>query len=166
MLSILLLGALPTVVMSCVTNLVYAYGMYRYVLLMGLATNVPRVILYNLLVPLYQGLGAALVFTIGSFSGFATSLIIAHRIGFKLGLHTVTTAYLIPFAIAGTLYIIHAPWYVTAIATLVACAVAYPRLGIIKKDNLRGIGYVLIGRDKTMQLYSILKPIIDALFRE
>ena len=83
-----------------------------------------------------------------------------------MGLSTVAIAYLIPFTTASVLYAIHAPWYVTAIATLVACAVAYPRLGIIKKDDLRDIGYALIGRDKTMQLYSILKPIIDALFRE
>lgn len=165
-LSTLLLGALPTTVTTCIASLVYSYGLYRYVMLIGFAANVPRVILYNVLVPRYQGLGAALAYTLGSFSGFAASLAVARRVGFRVGMPTIVVAYSIPLVTAGALGMFHAPWYATAITTMLACAVSYPRLSVVKKSDLRDVGYALMGRDRAAQLYNALKPIIDALFGE
>jgi O-antigen/teichoic acid export membrane protein len=44
---ILLLSLLPTIVASGISYLVYAYGHYKQVLIIGLATNVPRALLYR-----------------------------------------------------------------------------------------------------------------------
>ncbi len=135
-------------------------------MIIGFAANVPRIVLYNALVPLYQGLGAAIAFTVGSFSGFVAALAVARRVGFRMGMPTVAMAYLIPFATTGALSLFHAPWYAAAIATLLTCVVAYPRLSIVRRSDLRDVDYALVGRARAVQLYNALKPVIDALFRE
>ena len=68
-LEILLLSMLPTALMSGISILVYSYGKYRYVLAIGLATTIPRVIFYFTLVPIFSGDGATLSYDIGSIIG-------------------------------------------------------------------------------------------------
>jgi O-antigen/teichoic acid export membrane protein len=83
-LQILLLSLLPAVVASGISVLVYAYGHYKRVLAIGLATNVPRTILYFVLIQMYGNEGAALSYTIGAITGFAISIIVAKRMNFQI----------------------------------------------------------------------------------
>jgi O-antigen/teichoic acid export membrane protein len=80
-LQILLLSVFPTTVMNAVGILTYAYGNYKDVLLIGLATAIPRTIMYFVFVPWYGIFGAALSYTLGSIFGFFISILISRQIG-------------------------------------------------------------------------------------
>jgi O-antigen/teichoic acid export membrane protein len=99
-LQILLLSMLPVAVFTGVNSLVYAYGNYRQVLLIGLASSIPRTVLYFIFVPLYGNSGAAIGFTIGSIAGFIVAAFIARRIGMKLVWKEITAIFVIPLGIA------------------------------------------------------------------
>jgi O-antigen/teichoic acid export membrane protein len=80
LLKIFMLSILPNSIYSVVTQLVYAYGNYRQVLILGLAASVPRSLLYFILVPSFGSEGAVISFLIGTLIGCAFSIIIAKRI--------------------------------------------------------------------------------------
>jgi hypothetical protein len=64
-----------------VIQLSYAYGNYRQVLYLGLASSIPRTMLYFVLVPSFGGAGAAASFLVGSLISFVLSTLIAKKIG-------------------------------------------------------------------------------------
>jgi O-antigen/teichoic acid export membrane protein len=99
-LRILLLSMLPVAVFNGINSLVYAYGNYRQVLLIGLASSVPRTLLYFVFVPAYGSSGAAISFTIGSIAGFIVAALIARTIGMKLLWKEITAIFMIPLGIA------------------------------------------------------------------
>ena len=99
-LQILLLSMLPVAVFTGVNSLVYAYGNYRQVLLIGLASSIPRTVLYFVLVPIYGNSGAAMGFTIGSIAGFIVATLIARGIGMKLLWKPLIAIFMIPLGIA------------------------------------------------------------------
>ncbi|HKQ20457.1 MAG TPA: oligosaccharide flippase family protein, partial [Nitrososphaeraceae archaeon] len=99
-LQILLLSILPTTITVGVSILVYSYGNYRQVLMIGLGTALPRAMLYFILIPWYSGTGAALSFTIGSISGLIVSLIIARRENIILSWRDLGVIFIIPIALA------------------------------------------------------------------
>ena len=80
-LQLLLVSILPIAVSAGISILMYSYGSYREVLIIGLATSVPRIILYFIFIPWYSITGAAMGFTIGSIIGFIVSIIISKRLG-------------------------------------------------------------------------------------
>lgn len=83
-LRIFLLSMLPNSVYTVITELVYAYGNYRQVLVLGLASSIPRTVLYFLLVPHFGGTGAATSYLVGSIIGCVFSIIVAKRIGLMI----------------------------------------------------------------------------------
>jgi len=80
-LRILLITIIPGSVTTMVIQLSYAYGNHRQVLYLGLASSIPRTLLYFIIVPSFGGTGAAASFLMGSMISFVLSLIIARKIG-------------------------------------------------------------------------------------
>jgi O-antigen/teichoic acid export membrane protein len=99
-LQILLLSVLPTTIMNAVGILAYAYGNYRDVLLIGLATAVPRSLLYFVLVPSFGGVGASLSYTLGVTFGFVVSLAISSRLGMAMHWKELALLTVIPLMLA------------------------------------------------------------------
>jgi O-antigen/teichoic acid export membrane protein len=91
---------LPVGVYLGVNSLVYAYGNYRQVLVIGLASSIPRTVLYFVFVPIYGNSGAAIGFTIGSIAGFIIAAWIARSIGMKLVWKEITAMFGISLGIA------------------------------------------------------------------
>ena len=80
-LQILLLSVLPATLTTGINILIYSYGNYRQVLIIGLASSIPRTILYFALVPIYGSNGSAISFTIGSIIGSIACIVICRKIG-------------------------------------------------------------------------------------
>jgi O-antigen/teichoic acid export membrane protein len=80
-LRIFLLSILPNSLYTVITELVYAYGNYRQVLALGLASSIPRTVLYFLLVPAFGATGAATSYLVGSIIGCVFAMIVAKKIG-------------------------------------------------------------------------------------
>lgn len=106
-LKIILLSVFPLSFILGISTLVYSYGNYRQVLIIGLALNIPRVLLYFLLVPTYGITGAGLAFTIGSIIGFVVSIIIAERARMMILWKELVLVFVIPTIIAFTFDYFH-----------------------------------------------------------
>ncbi len=95
-LQILLLSTLPMTLTTGINNLAYSYGNYKQVLTIGLASNIPRTILYFTLVPALEGTGAAISYTVGTIIGFIFCLQVSKKNEFIVQWRDVIYIFVIP----------------------------------------------------------------------
>ncbi len=136
-LQILLLSVFPTGVAAGINALVYSYGNYRQVLAIGLAMNLPRTVLYFILVPTYGSSGAALSYTIGAAAGLGMSIIIAKKIGMALFWKTLALALAIPLAAGFILQSFDVNYILAISCTLLVSYVVLFKLKVITKSDLQ-----------------------------
>jgi O-antigen/teichoic acid export membrane protein len=98
-LQILLLSVLPATLTTGINILIYSYGNYRQVLIIGLASSIPRTILYFALVPIYGSNGSAISFTIGSIIGSIACIVICRKIGMLIFWKDLIYMFMIPTAL-------------------------------------------------------------------
>ncbi len=162
-LTILLLGSVPLAVTSCINSLVYAYGYYRKVLGIGLSQNIPRIMLYLLLVPRYGGLGAAVSFTIGAYTGFFYSLYVAHKIRFYLDMSSMGKTVAIPVLLGISSYLLGFHWFL-GLLLIASSYLLYARLGLLSRSDLREILSAFMSEDRINELYDRLRFLVDMVF--
>ena len=162
-LTILLLSSVPLAITVCINSLVYAYGYYRMVLMIGLSQNIPRIILYLFLVPLYGGLGAAVSFTLGTYFGLLCSLLIAYKVNFYLDTRSIGIIIAIPLSMGIASYILGLHWIIGLIV-IASSYIFYARLGILSRRDLRDILSAFMSEKRVDKLYDRLRPIIDSIF--
>ena len=161
-LSVLALGYIPVLLTAGVFNLVYAYGMYKETLYIGLYQNVPRVILYLILTPVLQGLGTALSMAIGGVTGLAYALIVSRKIGFHVNGKQSLEVILVPLATLGPLRLVGIPWPLAAIVAMMVYAY-YTRRSILTRSDLRQLSTSLVGEEAVNRAYNRFKWLIDVL---
>lgn len=127
-----------------VTNLAYAYDAYMYVLAIGMAANIPRVILYYLLVPFYEGFGAAISFSIGAFTGFLASLYIANKINFKIGFKELALTVVFPLLFGVISYILDLFFIIGGLLIYAGSILAYLKTRVLLKEDLKEIALSMI----------------------
>jgi stage V sporulation protein B len=136
-LEVLLLSMLPMAIVSGINALVYSYGNYRQVLLIGLAMSIPRTGLYFVLVPIYGGLGAAIAYTLGSIVGCIISIIIAKKIRMLLFWKDLTLIFIIPTTIAFTLDYLQFNFILGILVTIVLSYVIFIKIRIVTSSDVR-----------------------------
>lgn len=99
-LQILLLSLFPTTVTVAISFLMYSYGRYKEVLMIGLALSIPRIFLYFIFITWLGSIGTALSYTTGSIVGFILSLFIAKRITLTMFWKDLTLIFLTSMASA------------------------------------------------------------------
>ncbi|MCE4600952.1 MAG: oligosaccharide flippase family protein [Desulfurococcales archaeon] len=161
-LRLILLAGPAMMLYAVVNNLVYAYGMYGRVLKLGLSQNIPRLILYLLLVPLYGELGAAASFTLGAFVSLPVVHYIARRVGFMINYRDVVLNLALPGALALVAYVLHLGWVAGSLVVLLSY-IAYARLGLISREEVKMLAYTFIPREKLDPVYRRFKELIDLL---
>ena len=132
-LQILILAIIPVAITASINSLTYAYGKYREVLEIGLAQNIPRIILYPTLTPTLGAPGTALAFLIGSLTGLAFSLKVSSKIGYKINwkdIAKLTTPIPIAYIVAKTL-----PWHIGSIALLLTLTIV--SVNVLEENELR-----------------------------
>jgi O-antigen/teichoic acid export membrane protein len=135
-LEILLISTLPMAILTGITNLAYSYGKYKQVLFIGLASNIPRAILYFTLVPYFDGIGAAISYTIGSFFGLIASLIISKKNNLELVWKDIIYITIIPVVILLILYSINLSFIYGFSISLVIIYLLFLKLKILDKTDL------------------------------
>ncbi len=162
-LTILLFSSVPLAVTSCINSLVYAYGYYSMVLGIGLSQNLPRIILYLILVPRYGGLGAAISFMLGTYFGFIYALYVAHRIGFYLDTRSIGKTVAVPVFLGILSYFLRFHW-VIGLIIIASSYILYVRLGLFSRRDLRDILSAFISEKRIDKLYDKLRFLIDMVF--
>ncbi len=135
-LEILLISMLPIAIITGINTLVYAYGNYRQVLTIGLASSVPRTALYFLLVPLYSGLGAAISYTVGSIIGLIATIIIGRQIGMRIYWKDLALILFIPIGIAFALHVLEVHYIAGILITTFVSYIIFVKLGVIIRQDL------------------------------
>jgi O-antigen/teichoic acid export membrane protein len=145
-LQILLLSVLPTTIMNAVGILTYAYGNYRDVLLIGLATAIPRSVLYFVFVPSLGGVGAALSYTLGATFGFVVSIVISSRIGMAIHWKEIVLIAVISLMVALLLSNLKINYVIGIILSIILSYLPFLKLKIIDRDDVRDYLAVLPSR--------------------
>lgn len=164
-LSVLLVSTIPLLIVSSITNLIYAIGDYRRVLFIGLFQNIPRLILYFIVVPLYHGLGAAVSFTIGSLASLPYSIVVGSGYGFKLDYRRLVMLLLIPGLASLIVYLLGLHWLIGSIIVLTAYLV-YGRLGLVTRNDLKMIALSFVSEERLNAYYNKYRNLIDLILPE
>ena len=142
-LKIFMITVLPNSVSLMLSQLVYAYGNYRQALVLGLASSIPRTLLYFLLVPSFGGMGAATSFLVGSIIGFVFSIIIAKQIGMMIHWRTIGLITAISFLPALILAYFQINFIVGTISTIGISFIAFLKFRILTKYDVEDTVNVL-----------------------
>jgi O-antigen/teichoic acid export membrane protein len=161
-LMILLLSSPLVAYSSFTTSLFYAYGNYGIIFWGGLFTNVPRVVLYFMLTPLYGGTGVALSTVAGTAIGTAYYYFEARKQGVFIERKTLILTLAFPYLIGLFSYFIHLHW-VAAMLLLGGSYLIYIKTKIITTDDLREIARALLGKERASLIYQRLKPVLEPL---
>ena len=161
-LRILLISLLPLVISSGVNTLAYSYGNYKYVLIIGISSSLPRMVLYFLLVPIYGNDGAALSFTVGSVIGLIVAAIISQRIGFKIFWRTMIIVFLIPMCVAYLLKVVHTEYALAVIATFILSIVAFKMTKVLTRLDV--VDSILLLPQKMANPFMFVVTMIEKRF--
>jgi len=136
LLKLFLIAILPNSVSIMIGQLVYAYGNYKQVLYIGLASSIPTAALYLLLVPVFGALGGAISYLTGSLISFTFSTIVAERIGLKIRWKDIGLILIISFVPAITFSSLHLNYILGIIFTVLISYIVFLKFDIINKSDV------------------------------
>jgi O-antigen/teichoic acid export membrane protein len=157
-LQIMLLSIFPTTIQFGINSLVYSYGNYRQVLVIGIASSVSRALLYFILTPFYGGTGAAVGYTIGALLGLVASLLIAKRINMWLYWRKLGMIFAIPLIISIGLYYAKVNYILGICLELIITYIIMLKLDLLSRYDVYDIVKIFPHRisNRIIQVLSII----------
>ena len=163
-LSALLLSVLPLIISGGVNTLAYAYGNYRQVLAMGLAGNVPTIILYPVLTAPLGGLGSASAYLVGAFCSGIFAVIVARRIKMQIIWSDISKVILVPAGIGLVAFATKLDWMLGASALTALSFLAYARLNVLTRLDVRTLAEAALPENIAKMLSRRLGRILTVLY--
>ena len=163
MLIILALTIPATLIGSGVTSLIYAYGMYTKILILGLIGNLSRIATYIPLSHLMGGVGVALSYALGAYIGLAAIALICRKIGFNPGFKETVLITAFPLCPALIFHLLRVNWLVGVPILLILSYSAYLKIRILSREDIRDLAYAFAPREIVNEVYEYLRPIVDHL---
>lgn len=136
LLRLFLIAIFPNSISLMIGQLVYAYGNYRQVLSIGLASSITTTLLYLVLVPILGSTGAAVSYLVGSIGGFTMSTIICKKIGMKLHWNILCLISVISIVPAFIFSYLQLNFVMGIIATLLTSYIIFLKFRIISKSDV------------------------------
>jgi len=165
-LSLLSLNLIPMTLVSAVNIFAYASGLYLTVLMLGLATNLPRILLYPSLVSAQGSSGAALSYLFGTFLGLITSIAVSLKVDLKIPFLEVILVSFIGFSIFYIISILPIPWMIALILAMTLVMVTYIKLKLLTLNDVREIMVSILPQEYIKKLYPLARPLMKMLFGE
>jgi O-antigen/teichoic acid export membrane protein len=157
----ILIANIPMVIISeMIYYFEYGKGNQKAVLYLGLAGNIPRIILYFILSPLIGVNGAAFSYVVGSI----VQLVLSVRLGNKQNLtieykkYAILTA--IPFAIGSVLWVSNIHFLISSVVIILGSYVAYARIHMLSEREVRDIMYGALPKRISSNIFPIVSKII------
>ncbi len=145
-LRILLLSLIPLSVTVAVRSLLYAYGDYGKVTVMGLSQNIPRIAFYSILTPIMGSIGASISYTLGALTGMITSLFYGWKRGYTVDPRKIVIVAGIPAALTTTAFLVFPACWLATLALAAASYPVYLKLGVITVEDLREVVKEILSR--------------------
>ena len=136
LLRLFLIAIFPNSISLMIGQLVYAYGNYRQVLYIGLASSITTTLLYFVLVPIFGSTGAAMSYLVGSIVGFTMSTIISKKIGLKLHWKVLCLISIISIVPAFFYSYLQLNFVMGIIITLLTSYIIFLKFRIISKSDV------------------------------
>lgn len=136
LLRLFLIAIFPNSISLMIGQLVYAYGNYRQVLYIGLASSITTTLLYFVLVPIFGSTGAAMSYLVGSIAGFTMSTIISKKIGMKLHWKVLCLISIISIVPAFFYSYLQLNFVMGIIITLLTSYIIFLKFRIISKSDV------------------------------
>jgi peptidoglycan biosynthesis protein MviN/MurJ (putative lipid II flippase) len=148
------------------TYYAYALGKYREVILIGLAGNLPRIILYLFLIGKFAEAGTAISFSLGSLFSLLAIIPLARKTGYHLNLKEAAKSLSIPLALYILTLFLKLPPLLGITLILASSYIIYARLRIISKKDLADLATALLSREALTTISPYLRPILKILYGE
>ena len=142
-LQILLLSLFPTIVADGISNLVFSYGNYRQSFLIHLTMNLPRTLLYFILIPAFGIIGGAISFLIGPLFAIVVSVTIIRKIRMSISWKDLSLILIIPMAIGYILSILQLYFVYSILITLAISYLILFKIQIITSTDLQDLLHIL-----------------------
>jgi len=165
-LRILVLGAVVSPIVSGYGSYVYAVGKYVHVTLIGLATNMSRLLLYALLIPTMEATGVATAYTLGIIVALTAVLSSAYKTGYRFNWIQHAETIIVPGLLAAFIFILNIQWLIGIPALLLASLFAYARLNIISKMDVLEISQAFISKERLSKMCAHIRLIIKLMYGE
>lgn len=152
---------------SIITEIIYYYvyakGEHKLLLVLGLTGNLPRVLLYFLLVPLLGLNGSAIAYVVGTCVQMMLSIKLAKSYSMKLEYKIYGLATLIPIFIGSPFVLFDVNFVVSIIVIIFITIIAYIKLGYIRKKEMRLLIYSVLSKNQADGAYKLVNRIFDRL---
>ena len=146
--NILLLSFPLAIITELAFYLFYARGEYKRVLFLGLFGNVPRILLYYLLIPIYGINGSAFAFIAGTGIQLVLTIILIKKSKLKLKYMDYFLISIIPFSIAFAFEFINLGLIGIPVIVLLSI-LTYIRSGMLQKQELFEILMIFFNKEKS-----------------
>jgi O-antigen/teichoic acid export membrane protein len=163
---ILAFGFLLAPLVNGYTYYAYALGKYREVILIGLAGDLPRIILYLFLIGMFAEAGTAISFSLGSLFSLLAIIPLARKTGYHLNLKESAKSLSIPLALYIPTLFLKLPPLLGITLILASSYIIYARLRIISKKDLADLATALLSRKALTTISPYLRPILKILYGE
>lgn len=154
-LSILLFSFPIAIITEGVYFLLFARGDYKKVLALGLLGNVPRIILYFVLVPIQGGIGGAVAFVIGTALQMILTVILLEKEKTRLSYGMFFIMSIIPFAL-GYVFEFLKLGPVGAIMLFFFSVIIYLRLRIVDESDIENILSTIMQPTKAIETKNLI----------
>lgn len=136
LLRLFLIAIFPNSISLMIGQLVYAYGNYRQVLYIGLASSITTTLLYFILVPILGSTGAVVSYLVGSIGGLIMSTIVSKKIGMQMQWKVLCLISIISIIPALIYSFIQLNFVIGIITTLVTAYIIFLKFKIISKSDV------------------------------
>ncbi len=150
-LSILLYSFPIAIIIEGVYFFLFARGNYKNVLALGLISNIPRIILYFILVPEYGGIGGAIAFVVGTGFQLVLTVILLEREKIRLEYGMFAIISIIPF-LFGYLFEFLEFSFIGAILLFILSLIIYLKIKAIHEDDIENIFAIFMQKEKATRV--------------
>ncbi|MGI0015248.1 MAG: lipopolysaccharide biosynthesis protein, partial [Nitrososphaera sp.] len=157
---VILMSSLPVVIVSeMVYYFAYGKGDNKSVLYLGLVGNIPRTLLYFVLVPILGVNGAALAYAFGSVSQVVLSVKVARNYSLPMQYKEYILLTATPFAIGLPIWLFNINYILSSAIILIGSSLVYVKLGLFTNNELRNIIFAGLPQSLAGRVYPKLSSV-------
>lgn len=161
---VILMLSLPVVIVSeMLYYFAYGKGDNKSVLYLGLVGNIPRTVLYFVLVPILGVNGAALAYVIGSVSQAVLSIKLIRLYSLRMQYKEYVLLTLIPLAIGLLVWVFNINYILSSAIIFVGSSLIYVKLGLFTNKELRNVVFAGLPRSAAERVYPKLSLLIQKI---